>query len=110
MFSACGKPLSGLARPFISHGIKTEVGEFPWHAGIYEWTESAKDYEPTCGGSLISSKVVISAAHCFYYPKNRTVIAKDFSSLKVGLGKYHRLLNNIDDKIFEQVYSVRSVF
>jgi len=41
-------------------GVKTEANEYPWQVGlIYEGKEGIQ-----CGGSLIDSKTVLTAAHC----------------------------------------------
>ena len=45
----------------IVGGVDTEVNEYPWQAGLV--TRGQHDYV-WCGGSLISSRWVITAAHC----------------------------------------------
>jgi secreted trypsin-like serine protease len=51
------------ALPFdkIVGGAETDVGEFPWQAGLI--ISESKDYF-RCAGSLISSEWVLTAAHC----------------------------------------------
>ena len=51
------------ALPFdrIVGGAETNVGEFPWQAGLI--ISESKDYF-RCAGSLISSEWVLTAAHC----------------------------------------------
>ena len=47
----------------IVNGILAELNEFPWMAAlVYE--ESNGEQKTACGGSLISSNVIITAAHC----------------------------------------------
>jgi len=41
-------------------GENTEVNEYPWMVGLYTRTSSL----PSCGGSLINSKWLITAGHC----------------------------------------------
>ena len=44
------------------NGVPANLGEFPWQAQLF----SDKHF---CGGTLISSKHVLTAAHCIILPK-----------------------------------------
>ena len=60
--------------------------EVPWHVGIYE------NDEQICGGTIISERVVITAAHCF----SQSIDGMhdiDYKTFKVGAGKIVRGLN-----------------
>ncbi|XP_063898963.1 modular serine protease isoform X2 [Helicoverpa armigera] len=79
----CGKPVSkGI--PLMAGGDPAKRGELPWHAGIY--SKKATPYEQICGGSIISSKVVVSAAHCFWESGHRMLPCK----YAVAAGKVYR--------------------
>lgn len=106
-FLECGRAISDLAQPAVSNGNVTEFGEFPWHTGIYEYNTTSGGYEQICGGTLISPKVVISAAHCFSIEakQSRKIFIKELSTIKVGLGKYYRSLNATND-ILAQIEDV----
>ena len=54
-----------------------------WHVGIY------KNEEQICGGTIISGRVVISAAHCFSMSTNNAHEI-DYKTLKVAAGKIKR--------------------
>ena len=60
--------------------------EVPWHVGIYE------NDTQICGGTIISERVVITAAHCFSQSINGMHII-DYKTFKVAAGKIVRGLN-----------------
>merc|ERR1711936_1483945 len=53
----------GQAKPVtkIVGGVSTEANEYPWQVGLFHSRSSST---PFCGGSLISSQEVLTAAHC----------------------------------------------
>ena len=56
-YSVCGKRRSNKK---IVGGVETEVHEYPWQVGLC----SKGAVLPFCGGTLITSKHVMTAAHC----------------------------------------------
>ncbi|XP_017462117.1 PREDICTED: serine protease gd-like [Rhagoletis zephyria] len=58
----CGREAS-VIRGFVYGGIEVARGQFPWLTAIYKKDTDALSFK--CGGSLISRRTVISAAHCF---------------------------------------------
>ncbi|XP_073964227.1 modular serine protease-like [Choristoneura fumiferana] len=80
----CGTPTSR-GEQLVINGVSAKRGELPWHAGIYD-----KTYHPTmqiCGGSLVSTTVVISAAHCFWTAAEKLASPSNYA---VALGKIYR--------------------
>ncbi len=52
----------------LSSFIFTEynrVGHWPWMSSIGLFRDNSNDWEHKCGGTLISNKHFLSAAHCF---------------------------------------------
>ena len=70
-------------------GKNLNVTEAPWHVGVYE------NGEQICGGTIVSERVVITAAHCFSRNTNfvHTFNVKDF---QVAAGKYKRELDAVE--------------
>ncbi|KAG7158595.1 tryptase-like [Homarus americanus] len=60
----------------IVGGLAAEKNEYPWMAFL---VIEVNTYEYRCGGSLITSTLILSAAHCFS--------GYNIKSIKVGLGK-----------------------
>ncbi|XP_044314385.1 serine protease 42-like [Drosophila rhopaloa] len=58
----CGREKS-IHTPFIHNGIEVERGQLPWMAALFEHV--GRVYNFLCGGTLISARTVITAAHCF---------------------------------------------
>jgi len=68
----CGitNPVSPLPPPIskIVNGMDSEVGMFPWQATLLykDGTGEPHLYNQFCGGTLVSEKFIITAAHCTY--------------------------------------------
>lgn len=78
----CGRrPFTQL--PLILGGEDSVPGEWPWHAAIYhsENEESTPTYQ--CGGTLISSMLVLTAAHCTF--RNMIPLSANLFRLRLGL-------------------------
>ena len=74
----------------IVGGEETEANEYPWQVGLV----SPEEKTPYCGGSIITSQHVLTAAHCTY---NRfTEDIKDPSSIQVLVGEHDTSDDNMD--------------
>ncbi|XP_059491306.1 uncharacterized protein LOC132205932 [Neocloeon triangulifer] len=70
---------------FIVHGFEASFEGQPWHAEIrYNYQYYTPYFHGFCGGSLISRKAVLTAAHCLY--NAGILLEKD--ELVVTLGLY----------------------
>ena len=69
--------------------------------GIY------KNSEQICGGTIVTERVVISAAHCFSLDTNYTDTF-DVKDFKVAAGKYKRGLD-AEETLETQIRDVKEV-
>lgn len=91
----CGR-ITQVATAYVVHGKKAKnIAEVPWSVAIYK-----RDIL-ICGGSIISEKLVVSAAHCFFREQPSSlveaVIQEDLSLFQVAVGKYYRNLSAIEE-------------
>ena len=49
----------------IINGKRAQISQYPWLASLFVASESDPESGGGCGGSLISSRWVLTAAHCF---------------------------------------------
>uniref|UniRef100_A0A8C6AKI0 t-plasminogen activator n=1 Tax=Monodon monoceros TaxID=40151 RepID=A0A8C6AKI0_MONMO len=88
----------------IKGGLFADITSHPWQAAIFARNRRSPGERFLCGGVLISSCWVLSAAHCFQerYPPNH---------LKVVLGRTYRLVPGKEEQTFEvEKYIVHKEF
>ncbi|OMJ19318.1 Trypsin epsilon [Smittium culicis] len=78
----------------IINGVAASKGEFPYAAFIYTELEQGANI---CAGSLISSNVIVTAAHCLFQGTTKT----DVNSIFVSVGSLNSIKSN---KNVHQVY------
>ncbi|CAD0206360.1 unnamed protein product [Chrysodeixis includens] len=88
----CGR-VTPQGTALLMGGKPVQRGELPWHAGIYD-KRPPRPFGQICGGSLVSEKVVISAAHCFWADVTKKEDPKYYA---VALGKLYRLWSHEND-------------
>lgn len=97
----CGK-VANQPSPLISYGQGTKPGQWPWHAALYHSKGIQLVY--TCGGTLVSDRHIITAAHCVTKPHSNRAI--DPINILVYLGKYNlkKFGSEIQDKEVERIF------
>ncbi|XP_042859162.1 serine proteinase stubble-like isoform X2 [Penaeus japonicus] len=66
----CGTPVYRAAR--IVGGNRASFGEWPWQASIRLWR--GRTYMHVCGGTLLTARWVVTAAHCTYRKPNQVTV------------------------------------
>lgn len=84
---------------YVTSGYASTPGDWPWHAALYHKDRRALSYK--CGGTLITSAAVLTAAHCLFDSGAPIVPAR----VIIQLGKYNLQFN--DGNVAEyQVYEI----
>jgi secreted trypsin-like serine protease len=71
----------------IVNGEETPINKYPWMAAIMYIDEDG-DLSQFCGGSIISDRYVLTAAHCIYPEDETYVRLGDHDYEKDGETKY----------------------
>lgn len=100
----CGKSEPKFEQ-FIIDGHPTEIGKVPWHTAIYE--NKNGEYSQICGGTIISAKFVLSAAHCFWNPAKKVVFDK--SNYQIAAGKTNRSYKAVETSTTPQFFDLESI-
>ena len=83
----------------IVGGVKTEANEYPWQVGLIS---SSSDKTPFCGGSLISNREILTAAHCtgngirwVVLGEHNLNVADGEQRVQVTINHFHHHFSNI---------------
>jgi len=71
------------SQDYIIGGDEAKEHEHPWQVGLETWWNRG----PVCGGTLISSTHVLTAAHCTVYPETEEKLPASW--IKVLLGEHN---------------------
>jgi hypothetical protein len=97
----CGKGIEIFATGLIIGGSKSPRGSFPWLAAIYHYQKRF-----ICGGSLVSNKIVITAAHCIWNKGDLVPLSPYELTVYLGKDKLHDL--NEPHYISSDVYAIKN--
>lgn len=91
--SSCGRLISD-HKPLIRNSPLTS--RWPWHAAIYHLDDSPiPSYQ--CGGTVISSKSVLTAGHCVSLYN----APLDTAKVSVALGRFNLAVDESSSQAFE---------
>lgn len=85
VYVGCGKiDKRNLFVPLVHGGTTIQRGTWPWLVSVYSYSDIRLGFR--CGATLISHKLVVTAAHCFFDVHNRQIKTED---VVVILGQYN---------------------
>ncbi|KAK6468528.1 tissue-type plasminogen activator [Huso huso] len=90
---SCGKRLPPVSQYRIKGGQVSSIAAHPWQAALFVYNRQAHADSYFCGGVLIGSCWLLSAAHCFQERFRPNL-------LKVVMGRTYRLQNSTNEQIF----------
>ncbi|CAB3245972.1 unnamed protein product [Arctia plantaginis] len=85
---SCGKVLK-TRQLHLPYGSSTSEGQWPWQVAIYQ--QRSVDLKYICGGTLVSQRHVVTAAHCV--TRKRTMSLVHTKTITVYLGKFNLRLS-----------------
>ncbi|MGH0187702.1 UNVERIFIED_CONTAM: hypothetical protein FKN15_025821 [Acipenser sinensis] len=90
---SCGKRLPPVSQYRIKGGQVSSIAAHPWQAALFVYNRKAHADSYFCGGVLIGSCWLLSAAHCFQERFRPNL-------LKVVMGRTYRLQSSTNEQIF----------
>ncbi len=85
--------------PLMTNAYPTH--RWPWHAAIYHQNKELTSYQ--CGGSVISSNSILTAAHCV----SKYGVRMKVSRVTVSLGRLNLNLSETNALFFEVIDATR---
>jgi secreted trypsin-like serine protease len=102
----CGQKFNSSAA-LIVNGSTALKGEFPWQAAIYERGESPGTSKLYCSGTLISERIILTAAYCVTDYDGKLLPKSEYT---LAVGKYYRSFSDPRDAHQAQFSEVEDIF
>jgi trypsin len=74
----------------IVGGQEAKSGQFPWQAALILLPEGGRGSRLTCGGTIITARVVLTAAHCLHFPPHSYQVLVGRVSSNLGAEEAHQ--------------------
>ncbi|KAI8124726.1 Modular serine protease [Lucilia cuprina] len=99
----CGR-VAPYSEPLSKHGIPVKPSSAPWHVSIHE--NNSVNFDYICSGSIVSPRVIVTAAHCFW--DQPTLTLRNYTEYQIIAG---RSSNNYttDQNEYSQVAQVEEI-
>ena len=92
----------------IVGGVEAADKEFP-HMALIGYNKSEDEFSFVCGGSLISSRFILSAAHCSFHPDFGAATLAKIGDVRRGNNTENTLLVHIMERIKHPGYKRDSI-
>ncbi|NWV61752.1 HABP2 protein, partial [Malurus elegans] len=100
IFQTCGQPEVRRTLKRIYGGSKAKPGKHPWMASLQRQTPAGNEH--FCGGVLIKSCWVLTAAHCLEDPKTKIQVA--LGKLNLKKSEHHEQIFDAEEVILHDEY------
>ncbi|CAH0559645.1 unnamed protein product [Brassicogethes aeneus] len=77
-------------------GVPVEKGDYPWQVAIFK--KIGDEFSPICGGSMLNTKIILTAAHCMVDENKDGTISITPGNFEVAVGKFYRQYRHPEDK------------